>query len=210
MTGWIVSALFHAALLFLGAALLIRPAQFHVDPGRTSTEIDFAMQLPPTPPSVGVPAPPVPPLPIQPVVKPDDFAVPAAKPIVPPAPVSVAPAHAQPHVAKEPVKTSIVRHPEAGSAAKGAVAAQPDEWQNEPPDYPEESRAASEQGVVILRVQVNAEGLPASVSILRSSGYFHLDQAARRAVEHWKLHPGLIAGIPAPSEADVPVRFKLQ
>jgi len=63
---------------------------------------------------------------------------------------------------------------------------------------------------VILQVEVTATGEPASVSILKSSGYFRLDQAARRAVQLWKFHPAMTAGMPAPSEADVPVHFKLQ
>jgi protein TonB len=99
---------------------------------------------------------------------------------------------------------------ETSSAFKGAVQAQPDELHNEPPEYPEESRAAREQGVVILQVEVTATGEPASLSILKSSGYFRLDQAARRAVQRWKFHPAMTAGIPVSSEADVPVRFKLQ
>jgi protein TonB len=81
---------------------------------------------------------------------------------------------------------------------------------NKPPEYPEESRIAHEQGVVILRVEVTATGEPAAVSILKSSGYFQLDQTARRAVQHWKFHPAMTAGIPVSSEADVPVHFKLQ
>jgi protein TonB len=80
---------------------------------------------------------------------------------------------------------------------------------NEPPEYPEESRVAREQGVVILQVEVTAAGEPANVSILQSSGYFRLDQAARHAVQHWKFHPAMTAGIPVSCEADVPVRFEL-
>jgi len=99
---------------------------------------------------------------------------------------------------------------ETSSAAKGAFQAQPDDLHNEPPEYPEESRIALEQGVVILRVEVTAAGEPASVSILKSSGFFRLDQAARGAVEHWRFHPGMTAGTPVASEADIPVHFKLQ
>jgi protein TonB len=53
-------------------------------------------------------------------------------------------------------------------------------------------------------------GAALSVHILKSSGYFRLDQAARRAVEHWRFHPGMTAGISVSSEADVPIRFTLQ
>ena len=99
---------------------------------------------------------------------------------------------------------------ETGSASKGAIQAQPDDLHNEPPEYPEESRTAREQGEVILRVEVTAEGEPARIDVLQSSGFFRLDQAARQAVRYWKFHPALIAGAPVSSEADVPVRFKLE
>ncbi len=99
---------------------------------------------------------------------------------------------------------------ETSSATKGAINAEPDDLHNEPPEYPEESRIAGEQGAVILQVRVTAAGEPASVAILKSSGFFRLDQAARCAVQHWKFHPGILAGTPVASEADVPVHFKLQ
>lgn len=70
---------------------------------------------------------------------------------------------------------------------------------------------AREQGVVVLRVEVTAAGEPTQVSVLQSSGFFRLDQAARQAVRHWRFHPALAAGgLPVASEADVPVRFKLE
>jgi protein TonB len=99
---------------------------------------------------------------------------------------------------------------ETSTASRGAVEAQPDDLHNEPPAYPEDSRTAREQGVVILRVEVTAAGEPSTVNILKSSGYFRLDQAARRAVQHWKFHPALTAGIAVSSEADVPVHFRLE
>ena len=100
--------------------------------------------------------------------------------------------------------------PKASPAAQGVTQAQPDDLHNDPPLYPEESQAAHEEGVVILRVEVTAAGLPASVSILKSSGYFRLDQAARRAVEHWKFRPAVAGGAPIVSEVDTPVHFTLE
>jgi len=119
-------------------------------------------------------------------------------------------AQARPRAIKPPVAHKSSSTNEASNAAKGAVQAEPDDLHNEPPEYPEESRAAREQGVVILRVEVTSAGEPATVSILKSSGYFRLDQAAKHAVQHWKFHPAMTAGIPMSSEANVPVHFKLQ
>ena len=213
LVGWGVSILFHAGLLIFGAALLIQPARFHVEPGKTSTEIEFAIAPAPvvTPPPPPVPMP-VPPQPVQPVPAPEPVKVviaPTPEPVaIPPPPTPIVPAKPQPPRPPAPPKASPVK--EEASASKGAIQAQPDELHNEPPEYPEESRAAREQGTVILRVEVTAAGEPANVSILKSSGYFRLDQAARHAVQHWKFHPATTAGISVSSEADVPVHFKLQ
>ncbi|MCE0496728.1 MAG: TonB family protein [Methylacidiphilales bacterium] len=196
---WSASILLHLSLFIFGALWLIHPARFSVRSGKTSMEIDLVLEAPPVPRSaVLAPKPPAITAPSRPA------------PIVPTPPVmktEIAVQH-QPQKLPLPSKSSASR--ETSSDSKGAVQAQPDELDNEPPEYPEESRIAHEQGVVILRVEVTAAGEAASVSILQSSGYFRLDQAARHAVQHWKFHPAMTAGIPVPSEADVPVHFKLQ
>jgi periplasmic protein TonB len=203
LVGWSVSVLLHAGLLIFGAIWLIHPARFHVEPGKTSTEIDLIFTTAPVP----VTTPPARPAPVPEPIKPQVTTKP--EPIfTPPIPSIVAPAKSQ------PPKPLMLPRPaytqETSSTSRGAIQAQPDDLHNEPPEYPEESRIAREQGMVILQVEVAATGEPASVSILKSSGYFRLDQAARRAVQNWKFHPAMTAGIPVSSEADVPVHFKLQ
>jgi protein TonB len=212
--GWIVSVVFHICVLVWATAWLVQPARFHVEPGKTSTEIEFSVQ-PVAVPEVSLPQPAIPPAPVPtppPITVPDpvkrEMAV-APEPLaVSPPPAIPAPSKVQD--AKPSPKPKPVTHKETTSASKGAVQAEPDALHNEPPEYPEDSRAAREQGVVILRVEVTAYGTPAEINILKSSGYFRLDQAARRAVQHWKFTPALAAGIAVASEADVPVRFKLQ
>jgi protein TonB len=210
-------------LLLFGAYLLVKPPTFTVTTGETSTEIEFAVTqpvsrpvTPPIPPMPQPPplvVPPLPPPPLAPVPVPDAFSVPTSPQVAPVAqmPISVpivqhppSPAPAKPHPAAK------VTAAESSNASKGAVKAVPDDLHNDPPEYPDESRAAGEQGVVILRVEVSEMGTALSVHILKSSGFFRLDQAARRAVEHWRFHPAMTAGIPVSSEADVPVRFTLQ
>jgi protein TonB len=225
---WIVSILLHAGLLALGVAWLTQPARFHVNPGQTSTELDLltapapvpvrdAASLPPP-----TPEPPVRPAPFQtalsplPLVKLALLSKPASAAIVPKAklvpssPVSATALSTRAPPAKRAVKSKRLLITAASQLSRGAIQAQPDDLQNEPPEYPDASRIAREQGVVILKVEVTATGTPATVGILQSSGFFRLDQAARQAVRHWKFHPALIAGIPVSSEATVPVRFKLQ
>jgi len=216
LVGWSASILLHAGLLIFGVAWLIQPARFHVEAGKTSTEMELTIEsvsVPPvtvpapTPPPVPVPSPPVQPVPLPVPIRPEVAATPEAI-FTPPLPSTVVPS--KPLSAKPLASPKASPAKETSSASKGAIQAQPDELHNEPPAYPEESRAAREQGVVILRVEVTAAGEPATVSILKSSGYFRLDQAARRAVQRWKFHPALTAGLPVSSEADVPVHFKLE
>jgi protein TonB len=64
--------------------------------------------------------------------------------------------------------------------------------------------------VVILTVQVSAEGRPTSISLTRSSGFPLLDQAAIIGVRRWTFEPGRAAGFSIASTVQVPVRFKLK
>jgi protein TonB len=210
--GWSVSIVVHVGLLILGAAWLIQPARIQVTPGKTSTEIDFAVEAPVPVPVTSPPTPAPPPAPV-PAPQPKQ-AVPIAKPVQPKAPAPPQP------VVIPPPKTSVAPakppHPkpplatQQSSVSNRTIAAQPDELHNEPPEYPNASRAAREEGDVLLKVEVTAAGEPASVTIERSSGYSRLDHAAQHAVQHWKFHPASIAGMPLSSEIFVPVHFKLQ
>ncbi len=56
---------------------------------------------------------------------------------------------------------------------------------------------------------VSAEGRAMKVTVKRSSGVRILDQAAASAVRGWSFEPERVAGIPAVSHVDVPVRFRL-
>jgi protein TonB len=212
----------------LGVAWLTQPARFHVHPGQTSTELDLLATPTPAlvpegaPLSPSIPEPLVRPAPshaassLLPVIKPAFLSQPAAAAVAPevksaPSPPASATVHTARHSpAKRSARSAKAPITAASRSSPGAIQAQPDDLQNDPPEYPDESRIAHEQGVVILRVEVTAEGTPVTVSILQSSGFFRLDQAARQAVRHWKFHPALAAGIPVSSEATVPVRFKLQ
>jgi protein TonB len=198
-TCWSVSILFHVGLLIFAVAWLTQPARFHVEPGKTSMEIDLIVESLPVP-TITPPMPALPPVaPTLPLVR----TAPVSEPLKPQFPTKPQPPKPLLSPRASPVK-------ETSSPSKGAVQAQPEELHNEPPEYPEVSRAACEQGEVILRVEVTAVGESTNVSILKSSGYFRLDQAARRAVQRWKFHPAVIAGVPVSSEADVPVHFKLE
>ena len=80
---------------------------------------------------------------------------------------------------------------------------------NRPPYYPERAKRDGEQGRVILRVDVSAEGRAAAVAILRTSGFPDLDQSAAAAVRGWRFVPASRGGRAIPGTAEVPVSFTL-
>jgi len=80
---------------------------------------------------------------------------------------------------------------------------------NPAPDYPQSARWEREEGTVVLRVLINAAGLPEKITIARSSGYTSLNRAAEKAVQHWRFVPGTRDGKPITMQVDVPIRFSL-
>jgi protein TonB len=62
----------------------------------------------------------------------------------------------------------------------------------------------------MLGVDVDGAGDPVKVEIIQGSGYSLLDQAALKAVRHWKFQPGSIGNIPVDSTVTVPIRFRLE
>jgi protein TonB len=74
---------------------------------------------------------------------------------------------------------------------------------------PAPSRRMREQGRVILRVLVRANGTPAQVQVRTSSGHARLDDAARDAVLHWKFVPAKRGAEPIEEWVLIPVSFRL-
>ncbi len=60
---------------------------------------------------------------------------------------------------------------------------------NPKPPYPRASRRRREEGTVLLRIFVNADGTVGEVVLLKSSGFSRLDQSAMTTVQGWKLIP---------------------
>ncbi|MXN31100.1 energy transducer TonB, partial [Delftia sp. CH05] len=80
---------------------------------------------------------------------------------------------------------------------------------NPAPNYPAISRRMGEQGTVMLRIFVDAQGLPQKIEVSKSSGYDRLDQQAVDGVKNWKFVPGKSNGTPTPMWVTVPVKFTL-
>jgi protein TonB len=81
---------------------------------------------------------------------------------------------------------------------------------NPPPTYPPLSRRMGEEGKVILRVSVNAQGGADSVEVKTSSGSPRLDDAAVHTIKKWKFISAKRGDTPVQSWVLVPIIFKLE
>jgi periplasmic protein TonB len=80
---------------------------------------------------------------------------------------------------------------------------------NPAPDYPAMSRRAGEEGRVVMKVLVSAEGLAEDVQIEKSSGSERLDNAAMDAVKKWRFIPAKKNNQPLSAYVLVPMKFSL-
>jgi periplasmic protein TonB len=75
--------------------------------------------------------------------------------------------------------------------------------------YPKMSQRLGEEGRVLLRVAVGADGKPVTASVAKSSGSDHLDRAGIDTVMRWRFKPGTRGGVPEAMSVLQPVDFKL-
>ena len=78
------------------------------------------------------------------------------------------------------------------------------------PVYPAFSLRLREEGRVLLKVWVTAQGGAKQVRMARSSGYARLDEAALEAVRQWRFVPARAGEQPMDSWVLVPVQFSLR
>ncbi len=115
----------------------------------------------------------------------------AATPPAPPTPASAAPAREAP-VAVVPPRFDAAY------------------LSNPAPVYPSASKRMGEEGRVLLRVQVGADGRPTDVSIAKSSGFSRLDDVARETVlRSWRFVPARQGDQAVAGAVKVPIDFTL-
>jgi protein TonB len=71
------------------------------------------------------------------------------------------------------------------------------------------SRRLGEEGKVLLRVRVTAEGLAAAVELEKSSNFERLDEAAKQAVARWRFVPARRGDEAIEASVIVPIVFRL-
>jgi protein TonB len=72
------------------------------------------------------------------------------------------------------------------------------------------SKRYGEQGTVVLRVLVKADGTAGQIEIKSSSGFAQLDESARTAVKDWRFQPATSDGKPIADWFLIPIPFTLQ
>ncbi|MEW5863192.1 MAG: TonB family protein [Pseudomonadota bacterium] len=182
------SALFGAAPIMVELIALQRP----------EPKLEPPSELPKPKPVAKIKAQPRPAEPPPVITSSSDAPSPILAPAAPPAPPPPA----------EPVLAAPA--PAAAPAPVTAPIFDADYLENPPPPYPPLARRLGEQGRVILRVLVNAEGRAEEVQIRTSSGYLRLDEAARDAVRHWKFVPAKRGSEAVRAWVLIPISFKLE
>jgi periplasmic protein TonB len=132
-----------------------------------------------------------------------------AAPAPPPAPLSPIEAPVLAAAAAEPVAapSAAVAPPPAPLVPPSFNAA----YLNNPaPAYPALSRRMGEEGRVVLRVHVSADGMPKQVELKTSSTHPRLDEAALDAVRRWRFVPARRGNSPVAAWVLVPISFSLR
>jgi len=214
--------IFHlVALWALHTGLLRRMAEVVVPVMMVRSE-------PPPPPPVVKPAEPLkPPPPVTPKPPPQQpvMTPPPSPPPTTPAPVAPEPAPVLAAPAAPAATATVPNPPPAPAVATPAptLAAAPsapvkvelpnskaDYLHNPPPEYPPMSVRRGEQGQVLLKVLIGADGLPQKVELLSSSGFERLDKAALEAAMRWRYVPGKRGGVAEAMWYQVPMVFNLK
>ena len=208
--------LFHVAALWALQAGLIRRAAEIVIPATVLSEMlsPPAAKVEPPPPAPRLPQPSH-----EPVARRSEPRLPP-----PPQPVAIADAAASPNAPTGVVEVQPPAPPIAAPVAAAAIAApapaaparvelpstDADYLRNPKPAYPPISKRQGEQGNVLLRVLIGADGAAQRAEIQTSSGYDRLDQAALATVLKWRYVPGKRGGVAEAMWFAVPINFVLE
>lgn len=171
------------------------------------TRVLQATLILPSPPQPEPPRPRPPPPQPKPVPLPHAQSLPSpllAAAVAAPSPISVSPATTAPLAVSAPPAPAAsplpITPPQFGA----------DYLDNPKPAYPPISRRMREEGKVLMRVFVEADGRPGRVEIQSSSGSPRLDQAASSAVSRWKFIPARQGSDAVAAWVLVPIVFKLE
>ncbi|MBR0505860.1 MAG: energy transducer TonB [Kiritimatiellae bacterium] len=175
----------------------------------------------PPPPAVEFPPPPTvePPPPPPPTI---DLPLPVIEP--PPPPVteqepepnpdqknthSPPPEETPPPQPQQPPSVEIPPAP-APSQARVKVDKQPSPRRRIKPEYPKGARQRGEEGIVILELDISAEGTVDHVRVFKSCGFPELDQAAIQAAKRAPFNSARQGSVNVPYTVRLPLDFHLK
>lgn len=78
------------------------------------------------------------------------------------------------------------------------------------PVYPPQALARKLEGIVVLRMQIDATGSVEDVAVIRAEPKGIFEREAIRAAYRYKFKPKLVDGKPMPQVATLPFEFKLE
>lgn len=114
--------------------------------------------------------------------------------------------------------SDLVKEKSSEAKSEGALASAPvsmpnseaSELNNPKPPYPAISKKLREQGLVLLKACIGANGSLDSLDLKQGSGFSRLDQVALQTVKQWKFIPAKKGGTPIPMCYELPVKFILE
>jgi TonB family protein len=114
--------------------------------------------------------------------------------------------------------SDLVKEKTSEAKSEGALASAPvsmpnsdaSELNNPKPPYPAISKKLREQGLVLLKACIGANGSLDSLDLKHGSGFSRLDQVALQTVKQWKFIPAKKGGTPIPMCYELPVKFILE
>lgn len=136
------------------------------------------------------------------------------RPAPPQPPVQLAAPEASPAPSPVAVPPAPTTAPPVAAPPAPVQATQPrfdaDYLDNPKPAYPPLSRRMGEQGRVVLRVHVGADGAAGEVLLHASSGFSRLDESALATVRRWKFVPARRGAEAVAAWVLVPIVFTLK
>ena len=144
-------------------------------------------------------------------VAPSAAIVPAASAVTAP-PEATSPATATTATANaQALATTGAPHSEPTAPAKVVLPTSDAQYlNNTKPAYPPISKRLAEQGKVVVRVFIDADGRASQGSVKVSSGFDRLDQASLTTALNWRYMPGKRNGIAEGMWFDVPLVWNLK
>ncbi len=199
--------LLHAGGLWALQARLLRKVVNVFVPAQVIVEMQEPVETP-TPPA---------PTPVKAQATPVRQSVPLAvakpaKPAPEPSPIAPAPVEATVHpvVAEKDVVVAQVAAVAPPAARVEMPSSDADYLNNPKPRYPPISKRMGEQGKVLIRTLIGADGVAQEASIFKSSGFDRLDQTALETALKWRYVPGKRAGMAEAMWFNVPFTFVLE